>query len=276
MEEANINHLNSKERRDAYLKLLNEGITKETLNELPVYKYGRTIDETLTNNLSIMCPDVEYELHKQIEIENIESWLEDYRNYLNKLFETYEKRVKNEHEKIKDEHNLCKRGLEVNLDLLEDKIPLEIRRKIYEFVPTFNKGKILLNTSWENIKEGLKMKKVERLMEINRYIKTKIVTIPLFSCGQRIEVSKLKDLINRPIQRTKTEILNFLENLIKNLININVRNKVHRQIFIKVGYDILLVCGVIIMDEKKRREKIIEDRKKLKKEKRKEKRIKKD
>ncbi len=276
MEEANINHLNSKKRRDAYLKLLNEGITKETLNELPVYKYGRTIDDTLTNNLSIMCPDVEYELHKQIEIEKIESWLEDYRNYLNKLFETYEKRVKNEHEKIKDKHNLCKRSSELNLDLLENKIPLEIRRKIYEFVPTYNKGKILLSTSWENIKESLKMKKVESLMEINKNIKTKMVTIPVFNCGQRIEVSKLKDLINRPIQRTKTEILNFLEDLIKNLININVRNKVHRELFIKVGYDILLICGVIIMDEKKRREKLIEDRKKLKKEKRKEKRIKKD
>ena len=53
----------------------------------------------------------------EYELETILSALEDYRNYLNKLFETYEKRVKNEHEKIKDKHNLCKRSSELNLDL---------------------------------------------------------------------------------------------------------------------------------------------------------------
>lgn len=261
-------YTNYESRKEALIQIITNHISgSRVYNELSLYKYGRTIDETITNNLNIVCPDVEYELYKKRDIEDIDEWLMSYKNYVELLIGTYNERYEREFERIRLKRELVKKSSEFKMENIKE-LPYELRETIYSYLPYEEKGRIIMKTRWEGMKEELKKIKVERLMEINRNIKSgKLRNIYNYRQEKvkRIEVDKIYNYIGSAIQRTKPQILDFMEGLIKEVLNVKIRNKKERMKVMRMGYHILVLLSICIRKNNIERERLVIERAEIKK-----------
>jgi hypothetical protein len=265
-------YTNYKSRKEALIKIITNHISgSRVYNELSLYKYGKSIDETIMNNLNIVCPDVEYELYKKRDIEDIDEWLMSYKNYVELLIGTYNERYEREFEKIRLKRELVKKSSELKMEDIKE-LPDELREKIYSYLPYEEKGRLIMKTKWDEMREELKKIKVEKLMEINKYIKSgKLRNIYNYKkeTVKRIEVDKIYNYIGSAIQRTKPQILDFMEELIKTILNVKIRNKQERTKVLQIGYNIIVLLNICIKNNNAERVKKAQERVESKKLKRK-------
>lgn len=261
-------YTNYESRKEALIKIITNHISGSRVqNELSLYKYGRSIDETIMNNLNIVCPDVEYELYKKRDIEEIDEWLLSYKNYVELLIGTYNERYEREFERIRLKRELVKKSSEFKMENIKE-LPYELRETIYSYLPYEEKGRIIMKTKWDEMREELKKIKVERLMEINRNIKSgKLRNIYNYRQEKvkRIEVDKIYNYIGSAIQRTKPQILDFMEGLIKAVLNVKIRNKKERIKVMRMGYHILVLLSICIRRNNIERERLVIERAETKK-----------
>ncbi len=83
-------------RREAYDELYDVLKKHDMLNSLQKYRYGSDTDAILNNNLSIMCPDIKYELSKDTDIKDLSEWLKRYVDYGMEYFSEYKMRIERE------------------------------------------------------------------------------------------------------------------------------------------------------------------------------------
>ena len=128
-----------------------------------------------------------------------------------------------------------------------------------------------METSWCDIREGLGRMKVVNIKELVKQLREKICReIIRERKGTSRELRHISDIIYHRQSTTKDEFITIIEILISRLLNVEIRNKEHRNVVEEKGYELIVLMNVIVKKNRKVREEIEKIRKDLKREKRRE------
>jgi len=239
-------------------------------------KYGRTTDATICQNLSILCPNVDYELSRNKNIRDIVEWLVKYNNYGMILFNQYKERLDLETRLIIDNISLIEKTNKFDMNKMNT-LPEDILNTIWSYLPRKEKGICILTSDWWSDKKNRLMKlKQKELVYLTNNMK-----IYYNKCYNRWSGSNSSSYNSKSFERIvnlekyyiynmkKIDIINWLGKIIMLHLNIELRNKVLRGNVIKGGFN----CLILILDYLKKKEGdrllLEENRKSIKKEKRK-------
>jgi len=256
-------------RREAYEILYNELMEHDMLNALQKYRYGSDTDAILKNNLSIMCPDIKYELSKDIDIKVLTVWLKKYVDYGMEYFSEYKSRIERESGEILTYLENKRRKELFNLDGVK-KLPYELRLKIIGYLPMKERGLGAIGDKWCEMSLELKKMKGEELNKLLNRIK--MSTNGALPGWQSVDYEKMNELRNirseSTINMNKEEKIAWIKSYILSNLNIDSRDEALRQKIIKDGFTTIIKLVIIIKCNTKKRLKIENERKERKKEKR--------
>lgn len=258
-------------RRDAYEDLYSVLSRHEMLSSLQKYRYGSDTDTLLNNNLSIMCPDIKYELSKDTDIKDLTEWLKRYVDYGMEYFSEYKRRIERESGEILTYLENKRRADLFNLDGIT-KLPYEMRIKIMSYLPMKERGLGMIENRWVELSLELKKLKGEELNRLLDRIKT--AACKDLPGWQSLDYDKLNGLRSirseSTINMNKEEKIGWIKSYIISNLNIDTRDEGLRQKIIKDGFTTIIKLEIIIKCNKKKRLKLENDRKERKKEKRRE------
>lgn len=260
----------SNQRSLFFQQLFSHFIQKFNISsELSTFRGGSNIDHVINNNFHILCPNVDYEIYKGIPIQDLIDWLSLFKNYGDSFFHSFLSRYNQEISILNSVINNNIRSSNFDISTCSS-LPPEILSNIYSFLPIRSKAFLILHTSWESILSNFRLIKVQTLIHIIFHIKQHNLSIIHKYPGTWNETSRIKYLLQTPVQRTKTDIIVFIKTLVNSLLNINIRLKSHRLHIIHAGYNIMILCKILADKELKHRSEITIVRKALKKIKRQE------
>ena len=265
-------------REEAYGVLVNTLLEKHDLrNDMNMNRYGKTSDEVIIKNLLIMCPDIDYELSRGKELKELTDWLKEYCDYGMLLFNTYKNRIERESLYLMNSIELKKKTVLFKLEDVEKSILPEVQRGIFRFIDYKTRGLVRLE-NWNETSERLMKLKHRELVnfsyKLSEYYRE-------FHHGGEREYRRMGLENIRERERTylyntrKTDIVNWLEGIIRDHLNVEIRDKELRNNVRKGGYKCLILIEIYLNHKEKMRRELIGIRKENKKEKRRE-RIKKE
>lgn len=258
-------------RREAYDELYDVLTKHDMLNSLQKYRYGSDTDTILKNNLSIMCPDIKYELSKDTDIKDLTDWLKRYVDYGMEYFSEYKRRIERESGAILNYLEHKRRVEEFNLDGVK-KLPYEMRMKIMSYLPMKERGLGMIENRWKEISLELKKMKGEELNRLLDRIKTAAFKdLPGWQSLDHDKLSGLRSIRSEStINMNKEEKIRWIKSYILSNLSIDSRDEGLRQKIIKDGFTTIIKLELIIKCNTKKRLKLENDRKERKKEKRRE------
>lgn len=258
-------------RREAYEDLYSVLKRHDMLSSLQKYRYGSDTDIILNNNLSIMCPDIKYELSKDIDIKDLTDWLKRYVDYGMEYFSEYKRRIERESGAILTYLEHKRRVEEFNLDGIT-KLPYEMKMKIMSYLPMKERGLGMIENRWEELSLELKKIKGEELNRLLDRIKTAAFKdLPGWQSLDYDKMNKIRSIRSEStINMNKEEKIRWIKSYIISNLNIDTRDEELRQKIIKDGFTTIIKLEIIIKYNAKKRLKLENDRKARKKEKRRE------
>lgn len=257
-------------RRTEY-EILNETLTKNNMtNEVRNARYGKDVDDTLIKSISIICPDVMYELSRGKDIRDIIDWLKKFTDYGMEYFTEYSKRVEKESKAVI--YNLeYNRKVEL-LDLDKVKaLPYDMRYLILSYLPMKEKGITIMCYNWVEIEEELKKMKGCYLNNIIDNIKKVGRISPSIRGVSSGEISyevmrSVNSIMDDYTYNLRKELkVGWLKRYINTCLRIDIRSERLKNMVIRNGYKtILLLQYLIKIKGLERKDKMLERKEKKK------------
>lgn len=266
-------------RREGYT-ILNEVLSKNNMtNEVRNARYGNDVDDTLIKCISIICPDVNYELSRGKDIRDIVDWLKKYTDYGMEYFTEYSKRVEKESKAII--HNLEYNKKVELLDLQRvEMLPYDIKKTILDYIPFKEKGLTIMSHDWVDMEEELKKMKGSYLNKIISNIKKEgrlspsIRSMSNENFHPQVTYESIRSvnyLIDDYTYNLRKELkVEWLKKYIDACLMIDMRSKKYKYVVTRNGYRTILLLKYLIIKNQEEREENLMDRKERKKIKRRE------
>ena len=261
--------MNTKRRTD--YEILNETLSKNNMtNEIRNARWGRDVDETLIKCISIICPDVNYELSRGKDIREIVDWLKKFTNYGMEYFTEYSKRVEKESKAI-----ICNLEYNRKVELLDlDKVkalPYDMKNMILSYVPMKEKGIAIMCYNWVEIEDELKKMKGCYLNKIIDNIKKVGRISPSIRGVSSGEITyeamrSVNSIMDDYTYNLRKELkVGWLKRYINTCLRIDIRSERLKNMVIRNGYKtILLLQYLIKIKGLERKDKMLERKEKKK------------
>ena len=258
----------SHERSLFFHDLFSNYIQKYNISsELSTFRSGHNIDHVINNNFNILCPNVEYEFYKGLSTEQLHNWLSLYKSYGDSIVQSFYNRYNLELNRLT--HIIHSHNTSSDFDMsICSQLPNDILTQIYSFLPIHCKAHVIFHSSWNSILHNFRNLKVTSLINIVYHIKINFSSILHHFGGTYHETSNIKYLLRTPVQRTKTDIIHFIQSLVSSLLNVKIRLKTHRLHIIHLGYKLMILCKILSDKHIRSRALLVESRKAIKKQKR--------
>lgn len=262
-------------RRTEYEKL-NVLLSKNNMkDEVRSARWGKDVDDTLAKCMSIICPDVMYELSRGKDIRGIVDWLKKFTDYGMEYFTEFSKRVENESKAVIYNLEYNKRVELLDIDKVE-KLPYDMKNKILSYLPMKERGITIMYFNWVDIEDELRKMKGCYLNKMIDNIKRVGRITPSISgiCSAEISydtIRSVNSVMDDYTYNLRKELkLGWLKRYINTCLRIDIRSKRFKNMVIENGYKTILLLQYLIKKKGLEREKSDLDRKEKKKIKRRE------
>lgn len=262
-------------RRTEY-EILNETLSKNNMNdEVRNARWGRDVDDTLTKCMSIICPDVMYELSRGKDIRDIVDWLKKFTDYGMEYFTEYSKRVEKESKAVIYNLEYNKRVELLDIDKVKN-LPHDLKMNILSYIPMKERGITIMCYNWVEIEDELRKMKgcylnkmIDNIKRVGRISPSmRGVSNGEISYGEINSVDSLMDAYTYNLRKELK--LRWLKNYINKCLRIDIRSKRFKNMVIENGYKTILLLHYLIKKKGLERENMNLDRKERKKIKRRE------
>jgi hypothetical protein len=262
-------------RRTEY-EILNETLSKNNMNdEVRNARWGRDVDDSLTKCMSIICPDVMYELSRGKDIRNIVDWLKKFTDYGMEYFTEYSKRVEKESKAVIYNLEYNKRVELLDIDKVEN-LPHDMKIKILSYIPMKERGITIMCYNWVEIEYELRKMKGCYLNKMIDNIKRVGRIYPSMMGVSSGEISyeairSVNSVMDKYTYNLRKELkLGWLKDYINKCLRIDIRSNRLKNMVIENGYKTILLLKYLIKKKGLERENMNLDRKEKKKIKRRE------
>lgn len=263
-------------RRTEY-EILNETLLKNNMkDEVRNARWGKDVDDTLTKCISIICPDVMYELSRGKDIRNIVDWLKKFSEYGMEYFTEYSKRVEKESKAIIYNLEYNKRVELLDIDKVKN-LPDDMKINILSYLPRKERGITIMCYNWVEIEDELRKMKGCYLNKIIDNIKRVGRFNPSMrgvSCGGEISyeaIRSVNSVMDDYTYNLRKELkLGWLKTYINKCLRVDVRSHRFKNMVIENGYKTILLLQYLIKKKGLERKNMDLDRKEKKKIKRRE------